>query len=190
MLTKVSLHPLAKSFSLMEACSRLLFSFLVSLRIVFFYTSCQPNWSLVSDVGGQEKVHMVIPLLNKTTLGTQPTIYKDSMYMEQSINCVALPILTIVFFTPSMVFFLMSCLLRFYIFVARPANAHQESLAKPTQILGLNLTGILVSFLYVGGGVLSKKLHGPNHPFTQACEAPDQGQARGYGRITQNECFP
>ena len=100
MLTKVSLHPLAKTFSLMEACSRLLFSFLVSLRIVFFYTSCQPNWSLVSDVGGQEKVHMVIPLLNKTTLGTQPTIiYKDSMYMEQSINCVALPILTIVFFT-------------------------------------------------------------------------------------------
>ena len=73
----------------MEACSRLLFTLLVSLKLVFFYTSCQPNWSLVSDVvfGGQEKVHMVIPLIkNKTTLGTRPTIYQDSMYMEQSIT--------------------------------------------------------------------------------------------------------
>ena len=77
------------------------------------------------------------------------------------------------FFTPSMVFFLMSCLFRFYIIVARPANAHQKTLDKPTQIIGLNLTGILVSFLYVGG-VLSINFHRKNQtPFTQACEAPD-----------------
>ena len=40
----------------MEACCRLLYTLLYSLKIVFFFTSCQPNWSLVSDVGGQEKV--------------------------------------------------------------------------------------------------------------------------------------
>ena len=153
----------------------LFFFIVVSVKLVFFYTSCQPNWSLVSDVvfGGQEEVQMVIPLINKTKLGTQPKIFQDSLYMEPSINCTALSILNLIFFTPSMVFFLMSYFLRFYIIVARPANAHQETLAKPAQIIGLNLMGIIVSFLYVGK-ILSTQLQEQNQaPFTQACEAPD-----------------
>ena len=173
MLAKVPLHPLAKSFSLVEACCRLLFTLLCSLRIVFFFTSCQPNWSLVLDVvfGGQEKVHMAITLIDQTKLETQPKVFQEtSLYMEPSINCAVLPILGLIVFTPCIVFFLMSCLLRFYIFVARPANAHQRTLVKPTQIIGLNLTGILVSFLFVGGILPIMLQNQP--PFTQACEAP------------------
>ena len=159
----------------MEAYSRLLFSLLMPpLKIVYFYTSCQPNWSLVSDAvfGGQEVVHMAITLINKTRLGTQPKVFQDSMYMEPSVNCAVLPMLSIIFFTPCMVFFVMSCLLRFYIIVARPANPHQETLTKPTQIIGLNLMGILVSFLYVGWILSITLLRQNQGPFTQACEAP------------------
>ena len=160
----------------MEAYSRLLFSLLIPpLKIVYFYTSCQPNWSLVSDAvfGGQEEVHMAITLINKTRLGTHPKVFQDSIYMEPSVNCAVLPMLSIIFFTPCMVFFVMSCLLRFYIIVARPANAHQETLTKPSQIIGLNLTGILVSFLYVGWILSITLLRRNQAPLTQACEAPD-----------------
>ena len=176
MLAKVPLHPLAKSFSLMEACCRLLYTLLYSLKIVFFFTSCQPNWSLVLDVvfGGQDEVHMAITLIDKTKLRTQPKIFQEtSLYMETSINCAVLPILSMIVFAPCMVFFVMSCLLRFYIFVARPVNAHQGNLVKPTQIIGLNFTGILVSFLYVGW-ILSINLQAQHQsPFTRACEASD-----------------
>ena len=160
----------------MEAFFRLLSCLIQTpLRIAFIYTSCQPNWSVVLDIlfGVQEEVHVVIPQVNETELRTNTKLFLDVIYMKPNSNCSVIPILKITFFTPCLVFFVMSSLLRFYMIVVSPANAHHERLAKPTPIFGFTMIGILVSMLYFGW-MLSIKSQGLILLlFVLACEAPD-----------------
>ena len=172
MLAKVPLHPLFRIFSLLEVISRLLFSLLESTKIIFFFTSCQPNWSLVSVlVFGDEEMRLQIPLLTVNDLRTHPRILHDDVYMKPTANCGVIPILTITFVAAAMVFFFLGSILRFYIIVARPANSQQETLAKPSQVIALSLMGLLACLLCIGW---RWSIYKPETtPFTMACEAPD-----------------
>ena len=106
MLAKVPLHPLFRIYSLLEVISRLLLSLLESTKITFFFTSCQPNWSLVSVlVFGDEEMRLLIPLLTVNDLRTHPRILHDDVYMKPTANCGVIPILTITFVAAAMVFF-------------------------------------------------------------------------------------
>ena len=160
----------------MEAIFRLLSCSIQNpLRIAFIYTACQPNWSLVLDIvfGVQEEVHVVIPQVNETELRTNSKLFLDVIYMKPNSNCSVIPILKITFFTPCLIFFVLSSLLRFYMIVASPANGQHERLAKPTHIIGFTIMGILVSMLCLGWS-LSIKSQGLNLLlFVLACEAPD-----------------
>ena len=148
MLTKVPFHPMAKSFSLLEAITRLLYSFVQMLRVVFYYTSCQPNWSLLLyfAFGVQTQVDvMVIPLLNGIdSRESSSQITLDSIGIEPTINCAMISKLSLLFGILSVVFFVLNCILRFYMIVVRATNAHQEALAKPSQIIGFSITGVLL----------------------------------------------
>ena len=170
MLTKVPFHPMAKSFSLLEAITRLLFSLVQMLRVVFYYTSCQPNWSLLLyfAFGVQTRVDvMVIPLLNWIdSRENSSQITLDSIGIEPTINCAMISKLSLLFGMPSLVFFVMSCILRFYMIVVRATNAHQEALAKPLQIIGFSITGVFVALLWFGFAFQFQQ------PFTLACEVP------------------
>ena len=170
---------MAKSFSLVEAISRLLYSALVEpIKIFFYFTSCQPNWSLISEVvfGVQagEPIIIIIPLINENDLREgHPRELLDSIHIMSRINCFVIPKLSFVFFIPCMVFFLMSCTMRFYMIVVRPLVDPQETLSKPTQIRGFTLIGLLIS-LQLTGWILATQIDGQNQPaFTLACEAPN-----------------
>ena len=175
MLSKVPLHPMAKSFSLVEAISRLLYCVLVEpIKIFFFFTSCQPNWSLISEVvfGMQPDVLITISLLNENDFrGTHPKALLDRIYIRPITNCSVIPRLSFVFVIPCMVFFFLSCIMRCYMIVVRPL--HQETLAKPTQITGFTLMGMFLSLQFTGW-ILATQIDGQNQsPFTLACEAPN-----------------
>ena len=170
---------MAKSFSLVEAISRLLYSALVEpIKIFFYFTSCQPNWSLISEVvfGVQagEPTSIIISLINGNDLReSHPRESLDSIHIMSKINCLVIPKLSFVFFILCMVFFLMSCTMRFYMIVVRPLVDPQETLAKPTQITGFTLIGLLLS-LQLTGWILATQIDGQNQPaFTLACEVPN-----------------
>ena len=156
---------MAKSFSLLEAITRLLYSLVQLLRVVFYYTSCQPNWSLLLHFafGVQTRVDvMVIPLSN----GNSSQITLNSIGIEPTINCAMISKLSLLFGIPSLVFFVMNCILRFYMIVVRATHAHQEALAKPPQIIGFSITGVFVATLWLGIAFQFQQ------PFTLACEVP------------------
>ena len=161
---------MAKSFSLLEAITRLLFSLVQMLRVVFYYMSCQPNWSLLLyfAFGVQTRVDvMVIPLLNWIdSRENSSQITLDSIGIEPTINCAMISKLSLLFGMPSLVFFVMSCILRFYMIVVRATNAHQEALAKPLQIIGFSITGVFVALLWFGFAFQFQQ------PFTLASEVP------------------
>ena len=63
--------------------------------------------------------------------------------------------------------------MRFYMIVVRPLVDPQEILAKPTQIRGFTLIGLLLS-LQLTGWILATQIDGQNQPaFTLACEVPN-----------------
>ena len=73
------LHPMAKTFMIIERMFSILQCALVeSLKVVFYYTSCQPNWSLLATIFNIDNSnYVVIPLPNMLNAESKSLWYAE-----------------------------------------------------------------------------------------------------------------
>ena len=167
LLAKVPFHPMAKVFSLFERIFSVLQFTLVEIpKGVFYYTSCQPNWFLLAKhIFGTNQVGKQVNIITSDNVDIL-----DTVFIQPTFNCDVLGRIALLFNTAVLVFFFMTCALRFYLIVVKQANTHQETLTRPVQIVSFTLLGIIVT---MGLFVLTLD---DQYTFSQACLAPDEEQ--------------
>ena len=146
---KVPLHPMAKTFMIIERMFSILQCALVeSLKVVFYYTSCQPNWSLLATVFNIDNSnYVVIPLPNMLNAESK-SLWYDKILIQPTINCTFLEKTTILFNTGCLLFFTMNCVLRFYLIVVKQASPQRECLTSKTEIVAFTGIGFILTILF------------------------------------------
>ena len=166
--TKVSFHPLAKLFLLFERSFVLCQCTLVeSLKAIFYYTSCQPNWSLVVPDFITKESLIVFFYPRKTTVNSAKSEKGyDSISLFQPWNCGVIGSFSMFFNTGAFVFFTMTCFLRFYLIVIKKGQPQQETRNSRLKSAGFVLLGISVQIL------LYTMTLSEHFAFSRTCLAP------------------
>ena len=169
MLAKLPFHPMAKAFSLCERLSCLLQCTLVEIpKGIFYYTSCQPNWRLFLPILEilQPEVHLNVFLPSK--IPEEHGLEPENIHMESPITCSILEKSTIFFNSSALVFFSMTCCLRFHVILVKQACPDRGVSTNPSmKICFVALGWLICSALFL----LSL---GDQYAFSRACVAPDE----------------
>lgn len=196
--TKVSLHPLAKLFQLFERSFVLCSTFVESFKAIFYYTSCQPNWSLVvpdfivnesvtvffyprkTTITGEAKSETwqdsnirisskwnnnSFPWTKEASKTKYVTDY-DNISFFQPWNCGVIGGFSSFCNTGALVFFAMTCFLRFYLIVIKKGQPQQETRNSGLKSAGFVLLGISVQIL------LYTMTLSEHFAFSRTCLAP------------------
>ena len=152
-MVNVSFHPMAKLFSLLEAKLRFLWTLVEFLKTMFYYTSCQPNWSLVAKLFNVDNVgdHLKIVLPGQSgSFENNTEMVGDMLFIEPTLNCSVISKFSFLFYTAHLFFFFMTAVLRFYIIMVRGAKNNQETLTRPYQRVLFTLLGVITtSWMYL-----------------------------------------
>ena len=143
---------MAKLFSLLEAKLRLLWTLVEFLKTMFYYTSCQPNWSLVANLFNVDNVGDQIKIFLPRQSGSienDTRIIGYFLFIEPTLNCSVISKLSFLFYTAHLFFFFMTAVLRFYLIMVRGAKNNQETLTRPYQRVLSTLLGVIsTSWMY------------------------------------------
>ena len=150
---------------------RLMLTLIEVLKTAFYFSSCQPNWSMfvsyfISQHIGRT-IHLVLP-------DTSPSDYANlrhlevDLFMEPTIDCIVLSKLSFLFYTAHLIFFLMTAGLRFCVIMFRKTNSDQAYLSKPFPRILFSLLGIFVTLI-----VFAWRFNNQG-AFTRACLVPDE----------------
>ena len=125
-------------------------AFVETLKAVFYYTSCQPNWLLLATLfqSGQDFDYLVIPLKNKLYLNNSSYgLLHATILIEPTMNCSILEKMSIMFNTGCFLFFTMNCFLRFYLIVVKQSSPSKECLTGKPEIVTCTLIGFALTLL-------------------------------------------
>ena len=173
LLLKIPFHPMVKVFSLCERIFVLCQCSVVEiLRSVFYYTSCQPNWTNIfpriwSNRNG-DLIHII--MLTKDTHNLNRNELVDSAYMMPSLNCAVLEKPSLLLNTGAIVFFTMTCFLRYYLIVKNLGSLNHDTLTDSSQITKLTILGFLVTC------ALTALTFDDQYTFSRACLTPNLPQ--------------
>ena len=150
---------------------RLMLTLIEVLKTAFYYSSCQPNWSLfvpyfISQHIGRT-IHLVLPDTSPSDCVNLRHLEVD-LFVEPTIDCIVLSKLSFLFYTAHLIFFLMTAGLRFCVIMSRETNTEQEYLSKPLprilfSLLVIFVTLILFAWRFNNQGAI-----------TRACLVPDE----------------
>ena len=142
---------MAKTFMIMERMFSLLQCALIeSLKAVFYYTTCQPNWSLLASLFNldQELDHIFISLPNMhQSNSSMYGLLQSGIWILPTLNCNFLEKMSILFNTGCLLFFSMNCFLRFYLIVMNQANANRDCLTHRSEIMTCTAFGLVMTLL-------------------------------------------
>ena len=172
LLLKIPFHPMVKVFSLCERIFVLCQCSVVEiLRSVFYYTSCQPNWTnIFPKVWFNRNGDLVHILLTKDTYYLNRNMLVDSAYMMPSLNCAVLEKPSLLLNTGAIVFFTMTCFLRYYLIVKNLGSLNHDTLTDSSQITKLTILGFLVTC------ALTALTFDDQYTFSRACLTPNLPQ--------------
>ena len=142
---------MAKTFMVTERVFSILQCTLVeTLKSVFYYTSCQPNWLLLATLfqSGQDFDYLVIPLKNEHYLNNSSHgLLHATILIEPTMNCSFLEKMSIMFNTGCFLFFTMNCFLRFYLIVVKQSSPSKECLTGTPEIVVCTILGFALTLL-------------------------------------------
>ena len=166
--TKVSFHPLAKLFLLFERSFVLCQCTLVeSLKAIFYYTSCQPNWSLVVPDFITKESLTVFFYPRKTAVNSAKSAKGyDTISLFQPWNCGVIGSFSMFFNIGAFVFFTMTCFLRFYLIVIKKGQPQQETRNRGLKFACFVLLGLSAQILLY---IMTLSEH---FAFARTCLAP------------------
>ena len=142
--------------------------FVECLKAIFYYTSCQPNWSMVlpSFLTANDSVTISYPRFIVSSEKTSVLDY-ESMQFDQPPTCSVIGKLSMLFNTGAYVFFTLACFVRFYLIVIKKGQPHQETPNSSHKFILFTLLGFAVT------GALFALTLGEHFAFTRTCLAPD-----------------
>ena len=147
-LVKVPLHPMAKTFMIIERMFSILQCVLIeSLKVVFYYTSCLPNWSLLASLFNVDHFTNLIIPLPKMLDSESKNLWYAGISIQSTMNCSFLEKMSILFNTGCLLFFTMNCVLRFYLIVVKQASPQRECLTSKTEIVACTVNGFGLTLL-------------------------------------------
>ena len=140
-----------------------------SFKGLFFFTSCQPNWSILAPLFNTDQDGEYLRVSLPKTFNSTGHILEWSHFqilIEPTLTCSFLEKITILFNTGCLWFFTMTCLLRFYLIVVKQASPHQELMTRPSQIIVCTILGFALAFFWFVVALDDQAA------FSRACLAP------------------
>ena len=176
LLIKVPFHPMVKIFSLCERICVLMSCCLTEIpRSVFYYTSCQPNWTkLISIVKSTGHGDFIKILLSDDNLGSNKSAHGgnmlDNIFVLPTFNCTVLEKPSILLNTGAIVFFTMTCFFRYYLIVIKQGSPNGDKFTSSTEILKFTILGFAITT-----SLFALTLD-DQYTFSRACLTPLQQQ--------------
>ena len=121
-----------------------------TLKSIFYYTSCQPNWLSLATLlqSDQDSTYLFISLRDNSYLhNSNRGLLHASILIEPTVNCNILEKMSIMFNTGCLLFFTMNCFLRFYLIVVKQASPSKECLTGKPEIVTCTLIGFALTLL-------------------------------------------